>query len=212
MGQAPDPGAVERSDEHPLHSRDRRPPAPDLRQRQDPPDRMAAGPARRDRACNARPRKRLRRCAEEGSRQVSLRGGHDRDELRGGGGEVRAQAPTKLDAAHERANADDGAARAQLHRARAEGRGADHRAVELPAVHGRRAAGGRRGRRKLRDHEAVGDHRRTRPLPWQASCRAISTRTRLRSSRVASRRRRNCSSRSSTTSSTPATSASRRSS
>ena len=101
---------------------------------------------------------RLRRGAAEGSRQVPLRGGHDRDELRGGGVEVRAQAPAELDAAHQRADADDGPAGAQLHRAGAEGRGADHRAVELPAVHGRRAARGRRGRRQLRGHEAVRDH------------------------------------------------------
>ena len=85
----------------------------------------------------------------------------------------------------QRADADDGPAGAQLHRAGAEGRGADHRAVELPAVHGRRAARRRGGRWKLRGHEAVGDHHAHVRPRWPPSCRATSTRMRSRSSRAA---------------------------
>ncbi|MCK7498545.1 MAG: hypothetical protein MZW92_53900 [Comamonadaceae bacterium] len=90
---------------------------------------------------------------------MPVRGQHDRDQLRPVRGEVRAQAPEHLDAGAAGAHADDGAARAQLHPARAQGRGADHRAVELPAVDGRRAAGRRHRRGQLRGDEALRGHR-----------------------------------------------------
>ena len=111
--------------------------------------------------------------------------------------------------AEARADADDGAARQQLHPARAQGHRADHRAVELSAVDGVRAAGRRDRGRQLRRAEAVGDHqphvRRAGPAHP-----ALSRQRRVRGGR--GRRAgddRTARAARSTTSSTPATSASR---
>ena len=156
-GRASTPGGAKDDDDE-FHSGGTAAAARHVCDRQDATDRVAPAAARRTRADDARPRSRLRRGDQGRPRQVPLRGRPHRDELRRERSELCAQAPATLAQAQARADAADGAARPQLHLARAQGRRADHRALELPVVDGLRTARRRHRRRQLRGHEAVRSH------------------------------------------------------